>query len=53
MVDRTIREVIGEQVFETVTAAVARALDGEEITYEYSLTDQTGTTRYARSTLVP
>ncbi len=53
MADRPIREVIGQKVFDTVEDAVRRALEGEEVTYEYSLADPDGLTRHARSTLVP
>lgn len=53
MADKPIREVIGEQVFDTVTDAVRRALAGEEVTYEYRLTGPDGVTHHARSTLVP
>jgi PAS domain S-box-containing protein len=53
MVNKPIRQVIGLQVFEAVEDAVERALGGEEMSYEYSLTAPDGMTRFARSTLVP
>ena len=51
--DRPILEVIGPHVFAQVEDKVRRALAGEEVTYEYSMTGPGGEMLYARSTLVP
>lgn len=53
MTGRTVAEVIGPEVFAKVEASVGRALAGEEVTYEYSMTRSCGEVLYARSTLLP
>ncbi len=53
IVDRPIREVAGETVFQLVEEHVRRALTGEKVTYEYPLLAPSGATVYARSTLLP
>jgi len=50
---RKIREVVGQEVFAIVSPWVSRALAGERVTYEYTLTGRDGMPAQARSTLVP
>ncbi|HNH18117.1 PAS-domain containing protein, partial [Zoogloea sp.] len=50
---RSIREVIGQEVFDIVSPYVTRALAGERMAYEYTLTGRDGGPAHARSTLVP
>ena len=50
---RQIREVIGREVFAIVEPWVTRALAGERVEYEYTLTGRDGMPAQARSTLVP
>lgn len=49
---RRIRDVAGSAVYDVVIPYVRKALDGHQVTYEYTKT-QNGQTRHARSTLVP
>ncbi|HNH36590.1 MAG TPA: PAS-domain containing protein, partial [Rhodocyclaceae bacterium] len=49
---RSIREVVGEDVYTQVREQVREALGGRQVTYEYGM-DRGGTRYYARSTLVP
>ncbi len=51
--DQAIPTVIGGRLFEQIAEHVRRALGGEEVSYEYSITGPDGTERYARSTLLP
>lgn len=53
IVDKPIPVAIGAKLLEQISHHVRRALTGEEVTYEYVLTDADGTERHARSTLVP
>jgi len=48
-----VPEVIGQSLFDTISADVDRAMAGERISYEYRLTGRDGEPAYARSTLVP
>ena len=48
-----IRDVVGQEVFAIVSPYVSRALAGERVSYEYTLTGRDGTPAQARSTLVP
>ena len=48
-----VPEVIGQELFDTISADVDRAMTGERISYEYRLTGRDGEPAYARSTLVP
>ncbi len=50
---RRIRDVIGQDVFAIVAPWVTRALAGERVSYEYTMTGRDGTPVQARSTLVP
>ncbi|WP_298624270.1 PAS-domain containing protein [uncultured Zoogloea sp.] len=50
---RQIRDVVGQEVFAIVSPYVSRALAGERVSYEYTLTGRDGTPAQARSTLVP
>ena len=50
---RQIRDVVGQEVFAIVSPFVSRALAGERVSYEYTLTGRDGTPAQARSTLVP
>ena len=50
---RQIREVIGQEVFAIVSPWVARALAGERVSYEYTMSGRDGMPVQARSTLVP
>ncbi len=53
IVDQPIPTVIGARLFDQVAEPVRRALGGEEVSYEYTLTAADGSERHARSTLVP
>ena len=53
MIGRSVAEVIGAEVFAKVEASIARALAGEEVTYEYAMTRPGGEVLHARSTLLP
>lgn len=53
IVDQSIPTVIGARLFDQVAEPVRRALGGEEVSYEYTLTAADGSERHARSTLVP
>jgi PAS domain S-box-containing protein len=53
IVDQAIPTVIGPRLFDLVAEPVRRALGGEEVSYEYSITGADGEERYARSTLLP
>lgn len=53
MADRSMLEVIGREVFDKVEEHVQRALGGEEVSYEYTMTSTKGEVLHARSTLVP
>jgi len=48
-----VPEVIGQELFDTISANVDRAMAGERVSYEYRLTGRDGEPAYARSTLVP
>ncbi|MDD3327955.1 MAG: PAS-domain containing protein [Zoogloea sp.] len=48
-----VPEVIGQELFDTISADVDRAMAGERVSYEYRLTGRDGEPAYARSTLVP
>jgi signal transduction histidine kinase len=48
-----VPEVIGQELFDTISADVDRAMAGERISYEYRLTGRDGEPACARSTLVP
>jgi PAS domain S-box-containing protein len=48
-----VPEVIGQELFDTISANVDRARAGERISYEYRLTGRDGEPACARSTLVP
>lgn len=48
-----ISEVIGAHVFRAVESSVQRALDGEQVSYEYAMERSNGEIVHARSTLVP
>lgn len=49
---RAVRDVVGEHVYAQVGAHLRHALNGHQVTYEYSMPID-GQTTYARSTLVP
>lgn len=51
--DTPIESVIGPEVLNFVRPFVARALAGEQVTYEYSMPRSDGSHVHARSTLVP
>lgn len=53
VIDQPILQVIGAAVFRAVETHVARALAGEQVTYEYAMERAGGEIVYARSTLVP
>ena len=53
IVDQSIPVVIGARLFDQVAEHVRRALNGEEVSYEYTITDEDGSERHARSTLLP
>lgn len=53
IVDQAIPKVIGARLFDQIAEDVRRALDGAEVSYEYSITGSDGVERYARSTLLP
>lgn len=53
MIDRRIIEVVPLEVFDAVRADMTRALEGENLTYEYTMSAPGGVTLHARSTLVP
>ncbi len=48
-----VPEVIGQELFDTISADVDRAMAGERVSYEYRLTGRDGEPACARSTLVP
>ncbi|MBL8491070.1 MAG: PAS-domain containing protein [Rhodocyclaceae bacterium] len=49
---RSIRDVVGMEVYSQVREKVREALGGRHVTYEYGMT-RNGARHYARSTLVP
>jgi PAS domain S-box-containing protein len=51
--DQPILKVTGPEVFASVKDHLARALGGQEVSYEYGLPQSDGSVTYARSTLVP
>ncbi len=53
IVGHSTEAVLGPTVWPTVRDNVLRALAGEQVSYEYSLTRPDGRPKYARSTLVP
>ena len=50
---RTMREVVGDQIYGVVAQNVAAALSGDMVTYERELTWPDGTTRAVRGTYAP
>jgi signal transduction histidine kinase/CheY-like chemotaxis protein len=53
MVGRTIRDVVGDEVYTDVCAYVQQALQGQRVSYEYAMRRPVGRVAYARSELVP
>ncbi|WP_241762840.1 PAS domain-containing sensor histidine kinase [Aromatoleum aromaticum] len=53
VVGRRIVDVVPAEVFDAVREPLGRALEGERVIYEYTMSDAAGRTLYARSTLVP
>ncbi|NMG15514.1 Two component system fusion protein (sensory histidine kinase and response regulator) [Aromatoleum bremense] len=53
VVGRRIVDVVPAEVFDAVREPLGRALGGEQVTYEYTMSDVAGRTLHARSTLVP
>ncbi|MCK0509885.1 PAS domain-containing protein [Aromatoleum buckelii] len=53
VVGQRIVDVVPAEVFDAVREPLARALGGERLTYEYTMSDAAGRTLYARRTLVP
>lgn len=49
---RSVREVIGEQVYAQVREPLRKALSGQQVSYEYQM-ERRGQTVFAHSTLVP
>lgn len=50
---KTIQEVIGQKAYQAVRYNVERALKGEPVTYETTLSYQNGGTRYVLGNLIP
>ena len=50
---KQVRAVTGQEVYDLVAGHLARALAGEQVSYEYTLTGRDGMPARARSTLVP
>ncbi|MBS0371297.1 MAG: PAS-domain containing protein [Proteobacteria bacterium] len=50
---KQIRDVTGQEVYALVAGYLARALAGEQVSYEYTLTGRDGMPARASSTLVP
>lgn len=50
---RKIRDIIGQEVFEQIEGHIARAMSGERVTYEYTITGRENYPLCARTTLVP
>jgi PAS domain S-box-containing protein len=53
MLGRSIREVVGDEVYTDVSAYVQQALQGQRVSYEYAMRRPGGRVAYARSELVP
>jgi PAS domain S-box-containing protein len=49
----SIREVIGEEVYRVVLPYVERAIEGQQVSYQYAMENQAGRRVHARSVLVP
>ena len=50
---RSIREVVGDEVYTDISHHVRQALEGQNISYEYAMRRPGGRVVYARSELVP
>ena len=53
MVGRAIHDVVGDEVYATVSPYVRQALQGQQVSYEYAMRRPGGQVFYARSELVP
>ena len=53
MVGRSIRDVVGDEVYANVSSYVKQALQGQRVSYEYAMRRPTGQVFHARSELVP
>jgi PAS domain S-box-containing protein len=53
IIGRQIEEVVGAKVFSVARGNIEEALQGREVSFEYSLERADGRTLFARSTLVP
>ena len=53
MVGRSIHDVVGEEVYASVSIYVQQALQGQRVSYEYAMRRPTGQVFHARSELVP
>ena len=53
LLGKHIREVAGDTVYGEIAAHVARSLEGNRVTYEYSMRRPNGQLMHARSELVP
>ena len=53
VVDRTVRDVVGDEVYTDISGHVHSALEGQRVSYEYAMHRPDGRLVYARSELVP
>ncbi len=53
MLGRSIREVVGEEVYGEIALYLQQALQGQRVSYEYAMRRPGGRVVYARSELVP
>ena len=50
---RTMKEVVGDELYAVIAGSVAEALAGKTVSYEHDLTWPDGTTRFVRGTYAP
>jgi PAS domain S-box-containing protein len=50
---RSVREVMGDEVYTDISGYIAQALQGQRVSYEYAMRKPGGGVLYARSELVP
>ncbi|MBA3057933.1 MAG: PAS-domain containing protein [Gammaproteobacteria bacterium] len=53
MLGRSIHDVVGDEVYASVSTYVRQALQGQQVSYEYAMRRPGGQVFYARSELVP
>lgn len=53
IVGATLKSVIGERIYHEILPHIERAIEGQQVTYQYAMTNSEGRSVHARSMLVP